>query len=105
VIVDREVASLHAARARAEATEANRRADFRHARYVLERTAERIDDYARGDAELRALARALRDDVDHYAEQAMSPMQLKSALYVAESASKNRGSDGRARRSPGRNPP
>jgi Ca-activated chloride channel family protein len=104
VIVDREVASLHAARARAEATEANRRADFQRARHVLERTALRIDEYAGEDTELRALARALRDDVQRYAEQAMSPMQLKSAFYVAESAAKNRGSDGKARRSPGRNP-
>jgi Ca-activated chloride channel family protein len=104
VIVDREVASLYAARARAEATEANRHADFRHARLVLERTARRIEDYAGGDVELRALARALRDDVQRYAEQAMSPMQLKSAFYVAESAGKNRGSDGKARRSPGGSP-
>jgi hypothetical protein len=101
VVVDREVASLYAALARAEATEANRRGDFRHARRVLEGTARRIEDYAGGDAELRALARTLRDDVGHYAEQAMSSMQLKSAFYVAESAAKNRGSDGKARRSPG----
>jgi Ca-activated chloride channel homolog len=101
VVVDREVASLYVALARAAATEANRRADFGTARRVLERTARRIDDYAGGDLELRTLARALRDDVERYAEQAMSPMQLKSAFYVAESAARNRGSDGKARRSPG----
>ena len=100
VVVDREVASLHAARARAEATEANRRGDLAGARRVLERTAERIRGYAHGDPALEVLWRELRDDVEHYAEQAMSPMQLKSAFYVAESVGKGRGPDGRAKRSP-----
>jgi Ca-activated chloride channel family protein len=100
VAVDREVASLYATLARAEATEANRRGDLSRARRVLERTADRIRGYAHGDRALEALERELRDDVDRYAEQAMSPMQLKAALYVAESASKGRGPDGRARRSP-----
>jgi Ca-activated chloride channel family protein len=100
-VVDREVARLHASRARAEATEANRRGDFWHARRALERTALRIEDYAGGDVELQVIARELRDDVERFAEQAMSPMQLKMAVYVAESAGKSRGSDGKARRSPG----
>jgi Ca-activated chloride channel family protein len=99
VVVDRAVATLYAARARAEATEANRRGDLASARRVLERTAERIRRYAHGDPALEALWRELRDDVERYAEQAMSPMQLKAAFYVAESAGKGRGPDGRARRS------
>ncbi|PYP77816.1 MAG: hypothetical protein DMD35_13310 [Gemmatimonadetes bacterium] len=100
VVVDREAASLYAARARAEATEANRRGDFTRARRVLERTVARIRGYAHGDPALEALWRELRDDIERYAEQAMSPMQLKSAVYVAESVGKGRAPDGRARRSP-----
>ena len=104
VVVDREVAAMYAARARAEATEFNRHGDFDRARRVLERTADRIGRYANGDRALEAIRRALRDDVERYAEQAMSPMQLKMAMYVSESESKGRGADGRARRSPGRYP-
>ena len=100
VVADREVALLYAGRARAEATEANRRGDLASARRVLERTAERIRRYAHGDPALEALWCELRDDVARYAEQAMSPMELKSAFYLAESARKGRASDGRARRSP-----
>jgi Ca-activated chloride channel family protein len=99
VVVDREVASLYAARARAEATEANRRGDLASARRVLERTAERIRRYAHGDPTLERLWRELRDDVERYAAETMSSMQLKAAFYVAESAGKGRGPDGRARRS------
>jgi len=99
IVVDREVASLYAMRARAEATEANRRGDLAGAGRVLERTAERIRRYAHGDPTLERIWRELRDDVERYAEQTMSPMELKAAFYVAESAGKGRGPDGRARRS------
>lgn len=98
--VDRDVATLYAARARAEATEANRAHDYTRARDVLERTAQRIRSYAHGDHELGAIARSLGDDVTVYAEQAMSPMALKSAFFVAESAVRSRDSHGRARRDP-----
>ncbi|HTK48272.1 MAG TPA: VWA domain-containing protein [Gemmatimonadaceae bacterium] len=100
VVVDRAVATLHAARARAEATEANRDGDFRRARRVLERTAERIRGYAHGDPELEALWRSLRDDVGRYAEEVMTAMQLKASFYVAESVAKGRAPDGKARRAP-----
>ena len=99
IVVDREVATLYAMRARAEATEANRRGDLAGAGRVLERTAERIRRYAHGDPTLERIWRELRDDVERYAEQTMSPMELKAAFYVAESAGKGRGPDGRARRS------
>ena len=104
VVVDREVASVYAARARAEATESNRHGDLDRARRVLERTAERIGRYANGDPELESIRQALCDDVRRFAEEAMSPMQLKTAMYVAESESKGRGRDGKARRSPGASP-
>jgi Ca-activated chloride channel family protein len=100
VVVDRAVATLYAARARAEATEANREGDFRRARRVLERTADRIREYAHGDPELEALWRALRDDVGRYAEEVMTAMQLKASFYVAESVAKGRAPDGKARRAP-----
>ena len=100
VIVDREVASVYAARARAEATEHNRHGDLDRARRVLERTADRIAGYTSGDPALEAIRRALLDDVRHFAERTMSPMQLKHAFYVAESSSKYRGGDGKARRAP-----
>jgi Ca-activated chloride channel homolog len=96
--VDREVAALYAARARAEATEANRHGDFGRARRVLERTAKRIRAYAAADAELEALWRALLAEVEHFAERPMSAMELKSAFFVAESARRGRGPEGKARR-------
>ena len=98
-MVDREVAALYAARARTEATEANRHGDFDRARRVLERTAKRIRGYAGGDAELEALWRALLSEVERFAERPMSAMQLKSAFFAAESTARNRGTDGKARRS------
>jgi hypothetical protein len=99
--VDREVAKLYAARARAEATEANREGDFRRARRALEGTARRIREYAGSDAELQALAVVLGEQVPEYAETAMSARELKVAMYSAEVSSKGRTDDGRARRRPG----
>ncbi|MDB4887024.1 MAG: hypothetical protein JWN79_2462 [Gemmatimonadetes bacterium] len=96
--VDHEVAALYAARARAEATEANRAGDYPRARRVLDRTAQRIRGYANGDATLEALWRALLAEVEMFSERSMSAMELKSAFFVAESASKGRTPDGKARR-------
>ena len=100
VEVDREVAKLYSARARAEATEANRHRDYEVARRVLEGTARRIREYAGNDSELQAIALELHDEVPHFADQAMSPMMLKSAMYVAEAQVKGRSNEGRARRGP-----
>ena len=97
--VDRVVAELYAARARAEATEANRDGRFDHARRVLERTAERILQYAGNDPELRRLSRQLRADLPRYAEAPMAMMELKASFYDAEVRSKSRSPGGRARRS------
>ena len=96
--VDREVAAIFAARARAEATEANRCGDFLAARQVLERTAERISGYANGDAELLRMARAVRDAVPDYATAPMPAPILKASFFAAESTLKARESAGRARR-------
>ena len=101
VDVDREVAKLYAARARAEATEANRVGDFERARRALERTSRRIRDYAGADAELRALSETLvHEDVAMFARDVMAPRAIKMAMYAAEVAAKGRTSDGKARRRP-----
>lgn len=98
-VVDREAASLYAARARAEATEANRNGDFRRARRVLESTAKRIRSYALGDPELERLWRQLLSEIETFAEAPMSAMSLKQAMFVSESAARGRAPDGKARRS------
>jgi hypothetical protein len=97
VEVDRAVATQFIARARAEATEANRRGDYEGARRVLERTARRIRGYAGRDRQLREMADQLREEVQTYGN-AMSPMALKMSFYVAESALRDRDRSGRAKR-------
>ncbi|MGH7625371.1 MAG: vWA domain-containing protein, partial [Gemmatimonadaceae bacterium] len=96
--VDREVAAIFAARARAEATEANRHGDFNSARLLLEETARRINSYAGGDADLIGEAAALEDAVSEYAAAPMSAVHLKASFFAAESALKARLPAGRARR-------
>ena len=96
--VNREVAAIFAARARAEATEANRAGDFLTARHVLERTAQHIASYANGDAELIQMVEAVRDAVPEYARASMSAERLKASFFSAESALKSREPAGHARR-------
>ncbi len=100
VEVDREVGTLYAARARAEATEANREGDFDRARRVLERTADRIASYAGADRVLRNLVRELRAEVPRYAEVPLSRAMLKSSMFAAEAVAKGRDYLGKARRRP-----
>ena len=66
VVVDRAVATLYAARARAEALELNRQGKFDAARARLERTARRILASAGDDAELKALAEELLADATQH---------------------------------------
>ena len=96
--VDREVAMLYAARARAAAAEANREGDFRRARSVLEATARRIRDYAHDDAELDRLWRALQAQVETFGMVHMSVRELKESVHVNEMRSRNRDAQGKARR-------
>ena len=100
VAVDREVAKLYAARARAEATEANREGDFRRARRALEETSRRIRAYGAGDVLMSPLAEALMEDVSTFAAAPMGARALKSAMFAAESSAKGRAADGKARRRP-----
>jgi Ca-activated chloride channel homolog len=97
-VVDREVARLYVARARADATEANRAGDFEGARRVLEETARRIHGYTFGDPELQRLRHLLLAEMRDYTSGPMSAMALKSAFFVAESGRKNREPDGKVRR-------
>lgn len=98
--VDRRVAAIYAARARADATEANRQGDFAAARSVIERTAARIRQYAGADDELNTRWNELLVEMPIYDRAVMNPMAMKSAFYVAEMAVKGRVRDGKARRSP-----
>nr|MCU0256732.1 VWA domain-containing protein [Vicinamibacterales bacterium] len=94
VIVDREVARLFAARARAEALELNREGKYKEARAVLEKTARRIDAYAGGDAELKAIAEGLRGDGAAY-EHSMNAKDQKVRYFQSYSISMNRMPDGK----------
>lgn len=98
--VDRKVAEIFAARARADATEANRHGDFAAARRVMERTAARIRQYAGTDAVLNNYWNELLSELPRYDQVVMSPSSMKEAFYVAEMSWKGRGRDGKARRSP-----
>lgn len=100
VTVDREVARIYAALARAEATEANRRGDMEHARRIIDGTARRIRSYSHNDGELQEIASELRSMRADFVESRMSVYELKTQLYVAEMGLKSRGRDGKARRLP-----
>jgi Ca-activated chloride channel homolog len=97
VTVDREVATLYAGRARAEATEANRRGDYRAAQRVLEATVRRIRQYAGHDPELNAIWRALLAEVERFGNE-MSLMERKSSFFAAQMCMSSRAPDGKARR-------
>jgi len=97
VVVDRAVARLHAARARAEALELNRAGDFVAARACLEQSARHILGYAGDDAELKALAADLMRDAEEH-ERAMSPIQMKLRHFASYNVSKGRAPDGKARK-------
>ena len=97
VAVDRAVAGLYAARARAEALELNREGKYKEARAVLEKTARRIDAYAGEDAELKAVAEGLRGEGADYA-QVMNAKDQKMRYFESYNISMNRMPDGKARR-------
>ena len=98
--VDRRVAELYAARARADATEANRHGDFAAARRVIEGTVRRIQQYAGGDPVLNRIWMELERERPQFEDAVMSPTVMKSAYYVAEWGMKGRAADGKVRRSP-----
>jgi Ca-activated chloride channel family protein len=99
VIVDREVARLYAARATAEALELNRARKFADAAAVLERTANRIKEYADGDPELLAIIASLQRQEPDFA-MPMPTMAAKQAHYASSNAVAMRSAAGKARRRP-----
>ncbi len=97
--VDRRVAEVYAARARAEATEANRHGDFDAARRAIDATVARIRQYAGNDQALQRIWQNLESERPQYDMAVMSPAMMKGSFYAAEMMVKGRGSSGRARRS------
>ena len=96
--VDREVATLYAAYARAAAAEANRIGDYERAGELLEATAKRILSYAGDDEPLLHIVDELREAVPTFREVPMRAGMLKAMLFGAEATVKYRGALGRARR-------
>ena len=96
--VDRRVAELYAARARADATEANRHGNLTAARRVIEGTVRRIRQYAGNDPEINRCWMSLEQERPRYAEAVMSPLAMKEAYFAADMGRKMR-PGGKARRS------
>ncbi len=97
--VDREVARLYAARARAEAVESNRIGDFRGAAASLTRVARNIAGYAGDDLELQQMAVDLEGHVPEFTEQ-MSAVARHLHFFGAEVSQKARNPFGQALRKP-----
>jgi Mg-chelatase subunit ChlD len=98
VAVDRVVARLYAAKARAEAVDRNRDGDLDGARRVLRATARRIRSYAGADRQLLALAEELERDSERYSDTVLPAPELKEAAYIGYSVARSRAPDGKARR-------
>jgi Ca-activated chloride channel homolog len=99
VEVDRAVATLYAARARAQATELNRRGGYDDARQVLEATSRRILSYAGSDPVLRRLAAELVEETVAFAAP-MDAMALKEQHFRAYTMQKGRDISGSSIRPP-----
>ena len=99
VVVDRAVAQLYAAAARAEALELNRAGRFPDAKARLEAAAQRVEKYAGSDAELCRIIAELRER--HVAYSApMSAMRSKQEFAASQNISSMRDPSGKARRRP-----
>ena len=98
-VVDRALAELYAAKARAEALEHNRASRFVEARRVLETTERRIRQYAGDDAELNEIAARLRRDAAIY-EERMSPLAMKRQHFASYNVTHRRDPTGKARKGP-----
>ena len=98
-VVDRIVAELYSARARAEALELNRAGRYDDARARVERTVRRIEQYAGSDPELRQIAHELQGRNEDFASE-MAPMAMKREFSSSLSSSRMRDVLGRAKRRP-----
>lgn len=99
VVVDRAVAHLYAALARTEALALNRAGHFEQASGRLEATARRIEEYADGDHELRAIVASLRERHRDYS-QPMMAMMRQSEYYASQNRVTMRDASGKARQRP-----
>jgi len=97
--VDRAVAELYAAAARAEALEINRAGRFDESRERLERTARKIEQYAGSDPDLLRIIAELRERHLPYSSP-MSAMLRKKEYSGSLSAIRMRDAEGKARRRP-----
>ena len=96
-VVDRAVARIYAARARAEALELNRAGHFDRAQAVLEKTRRRILEYAGDDAELQQIADDLRESYEVMSAP-MAPMMAKAVFAESYNVMSLRDETGKARR-------
>jgi Ca-activated chloride channel homolog len=97
--VDREVARLYAALARAEALEANRFGEFSRAGHVLSRVGARIASSAGDDPVLQQLASELGAAVPEFTQE-MSPLTRKGHFYGSHVVTQFRDVFGRAQQGP-----
>jgi Ca-activated chloride channel family protein len=93
--VDRVVARLFAERAKQEAVRFNREGHYDEARGVIEGVRRRIMSYAGSDAELRAIAQELHEEVPAYAAP-MAEMSRKQRYYASSQLARMRTPDGKS---------
>jgi Ca-activated chloride channel family protein len=98
-VVDRAVARIYAARARAEALELNRKGNFEQARHVLDATRRKILEYAGDDPELRAIAEELVHEFE-VVSAPMSAMQMKVGYARSYNLLAMRDPSGKSRKRP-----
>jgi Ca-activated chloride channel family protein len=99
VVVDRAVAQVYAALARAEALELNRAGQFEETIARLEATARRIEQYAGSDEELRAIVASLRERHRPYSRPMMAMMR-QAEYYSSQNRVTMRDASGKARQRP-----
>ena len=95
--VDQAVGGVFAARARRDALERNRRGDYRGARRILERTAQRIAGYAGDDLVLDAK----RQELLHEASELQMPLaaaEMKTRHAASYQALRSRDASGKSTR-------
>ena len=92
------LAPLIAARARAEATEANRHGHLSRAREVLEDAMAQIGGYANGHPAMLCQEATLREEAPQFTNSQMSPGELKAAMFAAEAQQKGRDTLGKVNR-------
>jgi Ca-activated chloride channel family protein len=97
VVVDRAVAALYAAQARAESLELNRSGRYVDAMNRIRETADRIAQYAGRDIELCALVDELKAKSELSAAP-MTAMASKAEHFASSNISRMRSSEGKAKR-------